>query len=129
MYARGTSTETFTDKDWPAETPPSILKPRFQIPGLPPPVNIPVPEAEEICKEVTIGYLHVNCVFDVATTGDKGFAKAYLLQQDLRLHGSAVQISGDKEVTRSGEALVVTALVLPMTPAGAHAGRERHIPG
>lgn len=129
MYARGTSTETFTDKDWPAETPPSILKPRFQIPGLPPPVNIPVPEAEEICKEVTIGYLHANCVFDVATTGDKGFAKAYLLQQDLRLHGSAVQISGDKEVTRSGEALVVTALVLPMTPAGAHAGRERHIPG
>jgi hypothetical protein len=54
-------------------------------------------------------------VFDVATTGDKGFAKAYLLQQDLRLHGSTVQIMGDKEGTRSGEPLVVTAIVLPMT--------------
>ena len=32
MYAQGTSTETFTDRDWPAEKPPSILKPEFQIP-------------------------------------------------------------------------------------------------
>lgn len=114
-YARETSTKTFTDRDWPAETPPSVLKPQFQIPGFPPPVNIPVPEAEEICKAVTIDYLHACCVFDVATTGDKGFAKAYLLQQDLRLRGSAVQISGDKERTRSGEPLVVTATVLPLT--------------
>jgi FtsP/CotA-like multicopper oxidase with cupredoxin domain len=115
MYARGTSTETFTDRDWPAEQPPSVLKPEFQIPGFTPPVGIPVPEAEEICKDVTIDYLHAHCVFDVATTGDKGFAKAYLLQQELGLHGSAVQISGDKEVTRSGEPLVVMATVLPLT--------------
>lgn len=115
MYARGTSTETFTDRDWPAETPPSILKPQFQIPGVPTLVGIPVAEAEEICKGVTIDYLHANCVFDVATTGDEGYAKAYLLQQDLRLHGSAVQISGDKEWTRSGELLGVTAIVLPLT--------------
>lgn len=115
MYAQGTSTETFTDRDWPAEQPPSILKPQFQIPGFTPPVGIPVPEAEEICKGVTIGYLHANCVFDVATTGDEGFAKAYLLQQELTLHGSAVQISGNKEETRPGEPLVVTALVLPLT--------------
>ena len=115
MYAQGTSTETFTDRDWPAEQPPSILKPEFQIPGFPTPVNIPVAEAEEICKGVTIDYLHANCVFDVATTGDKGFADAYLLQQDLRLHASAVQITAAKEETRSGEPLVVTALVLPLT--------------
>lgn len=115
VYPRRTSTETFTDREWPAEEPPSILKPQFQIPGTPTPVNIPVAEAEEICKEITIGYLNANCVFDVATTGDKGFAKAYLLQQDLRLYGSAVQISGDKDATRSGEPLVVTAIVLPMT--------------
>ena len=62
-----------------------------------------------------MGDLHANCVFDVATTGDKGFAKAYLLQQDLRLHASTVQITGDKEGTHSGEPLLVTAIVLPMT--------------
>src|SRR5215203_427999 len=115
VYAKGTSTETFTDKDWPAEEPPSILKPQFKIPGFPTPVNIPVAEAEQICQGVTIADLHANCVFDVGTTGDKGFAKAYLLQQDLRLHGSTVQIAGDKESTRPGESLVVTAIVLPMT--------------
>jgi len=115
VYAKGTSTETFTDKDWPAEEPPSILKPQFKIPGFPIPVNIPVAEAEQICQGVTIADLHANCVFDVGTTGDKGFAKAYLLQQDLRLHGSTVQIAGDKESTRPGESLVVTAIVLPMT--------------
>jgi hypothetical protein len=115
VYARETSTETFTDKDWPAETPPSTLKPQFKIPGAPTPVNIPVAEAEQICQGVTMGDLNANCVFDVGTTGDKGFAKAYLLQQDLRLHGSAVQINGDKEETRSGEPLVITAVVLPLT--------------
>ncbi|MFN0141195.1 MAG: Ig-like domain repeat protein [Pyrinomonadaceae bacterium] len=115
IYARGTSTETFTDRDWPAEQPPSILKPQFEIPGFTPPVGLPIPEAEEICKDVTIGDLHANCVFDVATTGDEGFAKAYLLQQDLRLHSSSVQILGDKEETRPGEPLVVTATVLPLT--------------
>lgn len=114
-YTRGTSTETFTDKDWPAQQPPSILKPQFQIPGFPTPVNIPVAEAEDLCKGVTIDHLNANCVFDVATTGDKGFAKAYLFQQDLRLHASAVQITGDKVETRSGEPLVVTAIVSPLT--------------
>jgi hypothetical protein len=123
VYAKGTSTETFTDKDWPAEEPPSILKPQFKIPGFPTPVNIPVAEAEQICQAVTMDDLHANCVFDVGTTGDKGFAKAYLLQQDLRLHGSTVQIAGDKELTRPGEPLVVTAIVLSMssgrpTPTG-----------
>ena len=115
VYARETSTETFTDKDWPAETPPSTLKPQFKIPGAPTPVNIPVAEAEQICQGVTMGDLNANCVFDVATTGDKGFAKAYLLQQDLRLHGSTVQIMADKEETSSGEPLGVTAIVLPLT--------------
>jgi FtsP/CotA-like multicopper oxidase with cupredoxin domain len=117
VYAKGTSTETFTDRDWPAEEPPGILKPQFKIPGFPAPVNIPVAEAEQICQGVTIADLHANCVFDVGTTGDKGFAKAYLLQQDLRLHASTVQIAGDKESTRPGESLVVTAIVLPLSSA------------
>ena len=115
VYEKGTSTETFTDRDWPAEQPPSVLKPQFKIPGFPTPVNIPVAEAEQICQGVTMAGLHANCVFDVGTTGDKGYAKAYLLQQDLILHGSSVQIAGDKESTRPGESLVVTATVLPMT--------------
>ena len=33
VYAPGTSTKTFTDRDWPAEKPPCKLKPQFEIPG------------------------------------------------------------------------------------------------
>ena len=66
--------------------------------------------------------LHENCVFDVATTGDESFAKGYLIAQELRLSGTAVQIVGDKPRTRPGESLVVTATVSPLTP---WAGRPR----
>ena len=123
VYAPGTSTATFTDEDWPAEKPPCKLKPQFEIPGAPTPVNIPVEEAELICQGVTIDDLHRDCVFDVATTGDKTFAEGYLVAQDLRLHGSTVQIVGDKGATKSGETLVVTAIVLPMT-----SGKRRPTP-
>ena len=123
VYAPGTSTATFTDEDWPAGEPPCDLKPQFEIPGLPTPVNIPVEHAEQICQGVTIDDLHANCVFDVATTGDETFAQGYLLAQDLRLHNSAVQIVGDKEQTLRGEPLMISAIVLPLTsgrptPAG-----------
>ncbi len=116
VYARRTSTATFTDKDWPAETPPSILKPQFKIPGFLPLENIPIAKAKRICRGVTIKDLHDNCVFDVQTTGDERFAKGYLIAQELRLCGSAVQIVGDKPQTRPGGKLVVTATVLPLTP-------------
>lgn len=123
VYEPGTSTATFTDEDWPAEKPPCRLKPQFAIPGVPTPVNIEIERAKQICRGVTIDDLHRNCVFDVATTGDETFAWGYLVAQDQRLHGSTVQIVGDKASTRPGEPLVVTAMVLPMhgggpTPAG-----------
>jgi hypothetical protein len=123
VYAPGTSTATFADEDWPAEKPPCRLKPQFEIPGVPTPVNISIEKAEQICQGVTMDGLHLDCVFDVATTGDEIFAQGYLLAQDLKLHGSAVQIVGDKPQTQSGETLVVTATVLPMssgrpTPTG-----------
>ena len=113
VYAQGTSTATFTDVDWPAETPPSILKPQFEIPGAPVLAGMPVADAELLCQGVT-GALHADCVFDVATTGDEIFAKGYLFAQELRLHSSTVKISGDKVETRPAEPLVVTAIVLPL---------------
>lgn len=123
VYAPGTSTATFTDQDWPAETPPCKLKPQFEIPGAPTPVNIGIEKAKQICQGVTMDDLHRDCVFDVATTGDEVFAQGYLLAQELRLHGSTVQIIGDKESTRPGESLVISATVLPIssgrpTPTG-----------
>lgn len=118
VYAPGTSTAAFTDRDWPAEEGPCELKPQFEISGAPTPVNIGVDEAEQICQAVTLADLHRDCVFDVATTGDEVFAKGYLVSQDLRLRGSTVQIVGDKPRTRRGEPVVITATVSPMNSGG-----------
>ena len=111
VYEPGTSTSTFTDRDWPAEQPPCKLKRQFQIPGTQVPEGMAVEKAERICNGVTDKGLHADCVFDVATTGDESFAKAYLVAQDLKLHGSAVQIVGDRECCCPGETLRVTAIV------------------
>jgi FtsP/CotA-like multicopper oxidase with cupredoxin domain len=111
-YAPGTSTKDFTDLDWPAEKPPCVLKPEFEIPGANPPlVNISTRVAERLCRPVTADDLHRGCVFDVATTGDKALVENYLLAQELRLNGTAVQLSADKPRTRPGEAVAFTATV------------------
>jgi hypothetical protein len=124
VYAPGTSTKTFTDDDWPAERPPCKLKPQFRVPGANPSTsNIPLATAKQICQGVAINELNRDCVFDVATTGDKDLAKAYLVEQDLKLHGTSVQVHANKSKTRRGEPLVITATVLPLrykrpTPTG-----------
>jgi FtsP/CotA-like multicopper oxidase with cupredoxin domain len=117
FYAPGTSTQTFTDRDWPAEEPPcEKVKPEFQIPGANPPRDgIKEEDAEWICNPVTIDDLHRGCVFDVATTGDKAFVQLYLLQQEVRLKSTAVQIVSDKPRTRPGEPVTFTAIVTALT--------------
>jgi FtsP/CotA-like multicopper oxidase with cupredoxin domain len=124
VYAPGTSTQTFTDLDWPTEKPPcKQVKPEFQIPGANPPlVGIKPDVAERLCKPVTEKDLHLGCVFDVATTGDKTLVENYLLAQELRRNGTAVQIVSDKPRTRPGESVVFTATVTALT-------KGRPIPG
>jgi FtsP/CotA-like multicopper oxidase with cupredoxin domain len=123
-YAPGTSTKDFTDPDWPAEKPPCVLKPEFEIPGANPPlVNISTRVAERLCRPVTADDLHLGCVFDVATTGDRALVENYLLAQELRRNGTAVQLFADKPRTRPGEAVVFTATVTALasgrpTPMG-----------
>jgi FtsP/CotA-like multicopper oxidase with cupredoxin domain len=123
-YAPGTSTETFTDRDWPAEKLPCRVKPEFQIPGAQPRgANIALETAERICRLVTVKDLHRNCVFDVATTGDETLVKSYILAQDLRLKGTTVHIYGDKNRSRAGEMVVFAVNVSAMgkgrpTPSG-----------
>ena len=124
LYTPTKSTASFTDRDWPPQKPPCInVKPGFPRPVNPVAKNIPIARAKKICSAVTIKDLNENCVFDVVTTGDEDFAKAYLIQQDLRLRSTVVQIVGNKPASRYGEPLVVTATVLPQTrgkeaPAG-----------
>ena len=131
VYARGTSTKTFTDPDWPAEKLPCKLKKEFQIPGVKVLQGMPVARAETICRIVTDKALYNNCVFDVATTGDETFAKGYVFAEEIRLYSTSVKIAcqqaprgrayGPSRVTPSVPAqpgvlsAVVTATVLPLT--------------
>jgi len=107
VYEQGTSTSTFTDKDWPAGEPPCKLKPQFEIPGWVTPDGMGIEKAKQICQIITDEGLNQDCVFDVATTGDADFAKAYLITQKIRQRSTAVQIV-------STEKGVVTAIVSPL---------------
>jgi FtsP/CotA-like multicopper oxidase with cupredoxin domain len=118
VYAPGTSTVTFTDEDWPAESPPCELKPQFEIPGAPIPVGMGIEAAMQICQAVTDDGLNRDCVFDVATTGDEIFAKSYILAQELKLHGSAVQIVGNEPCPRPDSPPGIVATVLPLKAGG-----------
>lgn len=111
VYEPGKSTSTFTDQDWPAGEPPCVLKPQFEIPGWVMPEGMDIENAKQICQVITDEGLNKDCVFDVATTGDADFARAYLITQKIRKRSSAVQIvATDKRV--------VTAIVSPLINGG-----------
>lgn len=107
VYEPGTSTSTFTDKDWPAEEPPCKLKPQFEIPGWVVPQGMDIEKAKQICEIIADDGLNKDCVFDVATTGDVDFARAYRITQEIRQRSTAVQVVA----TEKG---VVTAIVGPL---------------
>lgn len=104
VYELGTSTNTFTDKDWPSKEPPCKLKAHFEIPGWVVPQGMEIEKAKQICGIIADDGLNRDCVFDVATTGDADFARAYRITQEIRQRSTAVQIVA----TAKG---VVTAIV------------------
>jgi hypothetical protein len=90
---------------------------------------MPTAEAELICRGIHDKDLFQNCVFDVATTGDKFFAEGYRHAQELRLYGTKIALTGyvpsDFRLDRSAatpeargasQSLVVTAAVSPLQP-------------
>ncbi len=129
FYAPGTSTKTFTDRDWPAAKPPCKMKPEFQVPGVKVFKGMPIDRAQAICKAVMFDDLKQNCIFDVATTGDETFAKGYLFAQELRLYGTSVQLvakgapnrngrrqmEADEPARASEDSLALLATVSPLT--------------
>jgi len=77
-YAPGTSTDTFTMRNWPPEHPPCTL-----------PGKVPVNPASELvaieaCKGVLGESARNDCVYDVIVTGDPGFAATYTRSQSLQ---------------------------------------------
>jgi lysyl endopeptidase len=104
-YAPGTSTDTFTLHSWPLENPPCV------IPQEPAAIPLPVSVARSVCANVLDKNMKANCIFDVRVTGERGFAKLYLLSQRIRRGSTRTTVYEGKDPTRPGEAAVFTAVV------------------
>lgn len=79
-YEPGTSTATFTNTKWPPENPPCTISDS----KLPPAKPMDVREAQRLCKPVSDKNMNAQCVFDLTVTGEPGFAKTYLVTQQLK---------------------------------------------
>ncbi len=111
-YAPGTSTATFTLRDWPLESGECV------IPESPPVKPAETRLAQEVCRAITDKDTNANCVYDVALTGEPGLAKLYQLTQQIRAGSTTTAVYGDKESTQAGEQVTFTATVVRSTPGG-----------
>ena len=112
-YAPGTSTATFTDKNWPAEHAQSC-----SVPGQTPLTPINLAKAQELCRDIIDPNLKANAIFDVMITGEPTFAKAYLLTQQIQTGTTAIRVSASKDTTKSGDAVTFTTTVARKFSAG-----------
>src|SRR6185312_14867694 len=104
-YAPGTSTATFTLPTWPQETPPCVIPHTEPVKPLSPAV------AQKLCRAIVDKNRKADCVFDVAITGNRGFAKTYLLSQKILAGSTTTTVSDDNDPTRPQETVTFTATV------------------
>lgn len=117
-YAPGTSTNTFTMRDWPMREPPCRVPETKPVPPL----------SEEIaaaaCRRVFDPNRHADCIFDVRVAGDVSFAKLYLDTVRLTTDSTAVSLKDDPNPSQVGEFVEFTAFVAPNSahPTGVPSG-------
>jgi subtilisin family serine protease len=77
-YAPGTSTGSFTVKNWPPQNGPCVIDKT-------PPVRetLDISIARKVCEPIRDNNQRGNCVADVVATRDTGFARAYLTRQQV----------------------------------------------
>jgi|GEM_PF-2568031 len=118
-YAPGTSTATFTVRAWPSENPPCT------IPKQPTAKPMELAKAKELCSRVIDKNRNADCVADVTVTGEPGFAKLYLISQQLQQGGSVTALSADRNPTRAGQPAAFTAVVQTLAGSAAPLGSVR----
>jgi hypothetical protein len=104
-YAAGTSTATFADTRWPPESPPCASPDGKPVkPGS-------LALAEEACRPVLDKGARANCLFDVAITGEPGFARLYRASQRVRLGSTTTALTSDRASTPPRRPVTFTAVV------------------
>lgn len=86
-YAPGHSTADFTLKGWPKDSPPC------EVPKETPAEPAQIDLARRVCRSIVDKNRRENCVFDVAVTGETGFAKTYVLTERLETCGTATMLA------------------------------------
>jgi subtilisin family serine protease len=86
-YGAGESTATFADRTWPPQGGTCV------IPGAP--IARPVTRrmAVRLCRGIRDKNRNANCVFDVAVTGERGFAESYLVSQQIEAGATSTTVS------------------------------------
>jgi hypothetical protein len=105
-YAQGTSTDSFTNKDWPREQPPCVV--RDEKPLTPGSEAL----AQEACRRVSDQSVRADCIFDVRATGDPIFAHTYVITQRLLADSTTTSLTSDADPSQAGEWVTFTALVV-----------------
>jgi len=106
-YAPGTSTETFTNKEWPSQHSPCIVRgEKPQEPGSP-------ALAAAACRQIKDKTRRADCVYDVIATGDLTFAKTYLATQRILAYSTTTTLTSGADPTQIGEWITFTASVVP----------------
>jgi hypothetical protein len=106
-YAPGTSTATFTMRDWPKQNPPCVVPNEKQLE----PATETV--AQAACSRVRDDNRRADCVFDVRVTGDVGFAKSYLETERNLALSTTTSLAGGEQPSQPGEWVTFTAFVAP----------------
>ncbi len=106
-YQPGTSTATFTNKAWPSE---NVQSPGI-VGGQIPLKAIGLEVAQQLCRDIVDSNMKANAIFDVMVTGEPGFAKAYLLTQQVQTGTTATTVFVSKDTTTYGEPVTFTVTV------------------
>jgi hypothetical protein len=116
-YVPGTSTKTFTNSNWPSETPGNCT-----VAGATAAVqHVSQAVAAKQCSGIVDENLRANCIFDVMATGHTGFARSYLFKQRFeRMPAITLQTIKDRVRPRELAKVVATVERTPLagTPTG-----------
>ena len=84
-YAPGGSPSTFAIANWPGQAPSSCLLPpgAGRLADIAPPRSLPLDAAQKLCAGIVTADVRTNCEQDVMVTGDAGFARTYLMTEQL----------------------------------------------
>ena len=113
-YAPGTSAATFALPAWPKENPSSCV-----IPTAPLAQSVDARTAERACSVVVDTVANRDCRFDVAVTGEVGFAQTYLITQKLQPGATETRVASNPNPTHFGDVATFTATVVATRKVGA----------